>query len=262
MSLPFPLLRHPFFLQFSRQFLAFSGLGVGMGIAVTVALTNFPAQAEMSRADVESIVRDYLNNNPQVIINSVEKFRAQQENSQRLATLAANRDKLDGDSRVPVAGNPQGDVTVVEFFDYQCGYCKHVRKEVLALLEQDRNVRFVLKEFPILGPLSTAAARAALAARRQNKYWEMHNALMGYRGRLTEAAIPDIARGIGLDPARLEKDMKDTEIDTILEDARALGESLGLTGTPAFVIGSQVAPGAIDLQSMKKWVAQARENRS
>jgi len=178
-----------------------------------------------------------------------EQFRRQ---------VAAHRDELLDDPGSPVGGNRDGDVTVVEFFDYRCGYCIAMAPRLETLLEQDRNLRFVYKEWPILGPMSELAARAALAARRQGRYEDFHSALMRLRGRLTEATLFDAARRLGLDPERLRADMQSAEIDRVLRDNRALAAELGITGTPAFVIGDRLVPGAVPLGELKTVIAAAR----
>ena len=172
---------------------------------------------------------------------------------------AAHRDELLRDPESPVGGNRDGDVTVVEFFDYRCGYCIAMAPRLETLLDADRGLRFVYKEWPILGPMSEYAARAALAARRQGRYQDFHAALMRLRGRLTEATVLDAARRLGLDPERLREDMKSPEIDRALDDNRALAAELGITGTPAFVIGDRLVPGAVPLGELKAAVAAARD---
>ncbi len=157
-----------------------------------------------------------------------------------------------------MGGNPNGDVTLVEFFDYQCGYCKSVVDRVAGTVAKDKNVRWVFKEFPILGPVSVYASRAALAAHRQDKYQELHLAMMRSRGKLTEQKVLRFAAEAGLDVARLEADMKTPEIATLIERNMALAEALNVRGTPAFVIGDVVVPGAIDAATLNRLIAAAR----
>jgi len=239
---------------------------VGALVASAAVLGPGPTLAQgMTRAEIETIVHDYLLKHPEVIVESVQTLQSRTEaelSAARADALDTHRQRLLEDPRVPPAGNPAGDVAIVEFFDYQCGYCKRVREDLLTLIDQDRKVRLVLKEFPVLGPASEVAARAALAARRQSKYWEFHNALMGHRGRLNDGAIQTLAKSLGLDAGRLQRDMDDPEIEAILTDNRALGSALQLTGTPAFVIGEQVVPGAVSLDTLKDLVSQARRKRS
>jgi protein-disulfide isomerase len=219
-----------------------------------------PAQ----RKAVEDIVREFLRDNPEVVLEALQALRAKQadEGKQKLQdALAARRDDLENDAAAPVGGNPTGDVTVVEFFDYRCPYCKRMMPAIVELLKRDRNVRFVFKEFPILGPESVAAARAALAVwlADRSKYMSYHGALMESKGSLSAARLMDLAAGIGLDKAKLEKLMADPAIDDALRRNFALAESLQITGTPAFVVGREVVPGAIDLDTLLTLVARARE---
>ena len=157
-----------------------------------------------------------------------------------------------------VAGNPQGDVTVVEFFDYQCGYCKAVQADTQTLIKGDSKLRFVLKEFPILGPASVVASKAALASRGQGKYVEFHNALMAQRGQLDEAVIMRLAKSVGLDTDRLKKDMDSPDVLKVIAANQALAEKLNIRGTPAFVFGDELVPGAIKLDDMKRLTDAAR----
>ena len=235
-------------------------LGLFMG-ALCPAWAQAPQPTPLTREQVEQIVRDYLLRNPEVILEAVQsledKRRAQAETAQR-AAVSAKRDAILKDPDAPVAGNPNGDVTLVEFFDYRCPYCKRVAEPLAELLKADRNLRFVYKELPILGPESVVASRAALAARAQGKYQPMHDALMRARGTLDEQAVFRIAGEVGLDVGRLKADMARPEITAMLDRNLKLAKDLGLNGTPAFVIGDRVIPGAVDLDTLKQLVADAR----
>ena len=157
----------------------------------------------------------------------------------------------------PVSGDAEGDITVVEFFDYQCGYCKLALKTMEDLLETDANVRVVWKEFPILGPVSRVAAQAAMAADRQGLYLPFHLALMR-EAELTEEKIFELAGKTGLDVERLQRDMGHPEMGNYLDETRAPAQELGIGGTPAFVVGGRLVPGAVDSAGMKDLVARAR----
>jgi protein-disulfide isomerase len=174
--------------------------------------------------------------------------------------LTDQRDALEKDPLAPVAGNPRGDVTVVEFFDYSCGYCKRVAPALEALKAADPNVRVVYKEFPILGPGSVFAARAALAAHRQGKYEPLHRALM-QADALDEAVVRRLAAEVGLDVARLEKDMEAPEVMQALQGNQQLAAALDIGGTPAFVIGERLVPGAVGAEALQALVNQERERR-
>jgi protein-disulfide isomerase len=229
--------------------------------ALAPARAQSPAPQAMSREQIEQIVREYLLNNPEIIIEAVEGLeekRRREAERERGATLSAKRDQVFNDPDAPVAGNPQGDVTLVEFFDYRCPYCKQVAPALTQLLKSDGNLRFVLKELPILGPDSVLASRAALAAHMQGKYLPMHERLLRHRGGYDDQAIARIAGEAGLDVARLKADMDKPEIGAILEKNRRLAQELAITGTPAFVIGDKVVPGAVDLETLKKLVAETR----
>jgi protein-disulfide isomerase len=237
-----------------------------VAVACIAAFAVSPARAQdrpnLSREQVEQIVREYLLSNPEIIVEAIEglegKRRRAAEMSQRDA-LGTRRDQLNNDPDSPVAGNPNGDVTVVEFFDYRCPYCKQVAPTLTQLLQEDGKVRLVFKELPILGPDSVVASRAALAARAQGKYAQMHEALLRHRGTFDEQAIAKIATDAGLDAARLKADMAKPEISAIIDKNRQLARDLSLTGTPAFIVGDKVVPGAADLNTLKMLVADARK---
>ena len=178
------------------------------------------------------------------------------------AGLASHPETLFDDPASPVVGNPDSDVTLVAFFDYRCGYCKSAYHTMRAALQQDLRLRVVFKEFPILGLGSVVAARAALAAHRQNPniYVAFHGALMESRGRLTKPLILRVARAMGIDAERLEADMSAPEIDEAIERNLALATTLGINGTPTYVIGDKIVPGAVGLKTMKRLIALARAN--
>src|ERR1700730_2430695 len=173
--------------------------------------------------------------------------------------LRDRRHEVFDDPATPVGGNPQGDVTVVEFFDYRCPYCKQVQPALQKLLDQDRKLRFVYKEFPVLGEQSDIAAHAALAARLQGRYEAFHNAMMAAKGQISEELVYRVAGSVGLDVDRLKRDMTDPEIERALSANRALAKALELRGTPGFIIGDHIVPGAIDLDALKTMVADARK---
>ena len=188
-----------------------------------------------------------------------ERERAQQDADRRSA-IVENRDALYGDANSHVAGNPHGDVTIVEFFDYRCPYCRRALEAVQTILVEDANVRIVLKEFPVLGPDSLVASRAAISAQRQDpeKYFAFHSALMSARGVLDKDAVLQIAAEIGLDSERLGAAMDSPEITTVIERNYALAGALGVDGTPTFIIGDVVVPGALDIDSLRAVIAEVR----
>ncbi|GAB4177643.1 MAG: hypothetical protein OHK0024_15490 [Thalassobaculales bacterium] len=220
--------------------------------------------AEFTPAQEEAIgrlVREYLLRHPEVLREAFEELQVREQREvaeRRQALLAAMKDDLERHPGDPVLGNPDGDVTVVEFFDYRCPYCKAAAPTVERLAHEDGRVRRVMKELPILGPESVIAARAALAARRQGKYALLHAGLIAAPGRLDEAAIFRIAGEKGLDLARLRRDMDAPEVVETLTRVRDEARALDISGTPAFVIGGVLVPGAIDHPTLKSLVAKAR----
>jgi protein-disulfide isomerase len=211
----------------------------------------------------EQRVRDYLLNNPEVIMEALqilqERQRVAEEEELRQA-IARRSEELLADPAAPVAGNPAGDVTLVEFFDYNCPYCRRVAPTVAGLVAADPDLRVVYKEFPILGPGSTFAARAALAAREQERYAPFHEAMMDAEGTLDERRVLEIARAVGLDLARLRDDMGDPAIEQAIARNLELAAALGITGTPSFVIGEQIIPGAVDRGTLEALIAEVRRS--
>ena len=247
-----------------------TGAGVLMLAMVAVAGMDDPRPASAAEAlsdaqkqAVEQLVHDYLMKNPEVLLESLQAYDAKQRDAhEQLAqkAVASSRDPLERDASTPVGGDPKGDVTVVEFFDYRCGYCKKALPSVQELLKSDGNIRMVFKELPILGPDSVTAAQAALAAWNiaPDKYVSLHMALMEARGDLSEARVLDIAKKVGIDPAKLKTAMADPQIKAQLERNAELAQTLQIGGTPAFVIGGKLVPGAVDLATMREMVKAAR----
>ena len=224
-----------------------------------------PAGAEElapeQRREIESVIHDYLLRHPDVLLEALraaeEKLKSEAGDQAKQA-LVARRSEIFDDPETPVGGNPKGDVTLVEFFDYRCPYCKQVQPRLTELLAGDRELRIAYKEFPILGPVSVTAARAALAAQRQGKYETFHNAMMAAPGQITEDTVYQVAKTVGLDVDRLKRDMAAPQIEAVLKANQALADALDIRGTPGFVIGDQIVPGAIELASLKELVAGAR----
>jgi protein-disulfide isomerase len=237
--------------------LAISALGVAR--PPVAAASDFTADQQK---EIESIVGAYLKNHPDVLIDAIQaaddklKADAKDKASQ---TLVADRQQIYDDPQSPVAGNPNGNVTVVEFFDYRCPYCKQVEPSLEKLLGDDRQLKFVFKEFPVLGPDSEVAARVALAARKQGKYDAFHRAMMGTNGHIDETAIFKVAASVGLDVDRLRQDMNGPDIETELKANLDLGKSLDLDGTPSFIVGDTIVPGAISASDLKELISDARK---
>ena len=207
-------------------------------------------------------IREYLIANPEVLVEAMQELERKQDSqrdSQAQKAIQENQSELLRDPDSPIAGNPDGDVTVVEFNDYQCPYCKRAHLAVKSTLASDGKVKLVIKDLPILGEPSRIAALAALAARAQGKHLAFHNALMEYSGKIDRDKIMEIAASVGLDIARLQKDMDDPKLKQIIERNMALASALGVRGTPAFVVGNQFVPGAVDADSLKQLNADARK---
>jgi len=214
------------------------------------------------RKAIEAIIHDYLMQNPDVLIEALREAEAKANTETDAKAAQVLRDRhheVFDDPATPVGGDPRGDVTIVEFFDYRCPYCKQVHPAIQKLLDQDRKLRFVYKEFPVLGEQSDIAAHAALAAKLQGKYEPLHNAMMAAKGQITEEVVYRLAGSVGLDVDRLKRDMTDPEIDRALSANRSLAKALDLRGTPGFVIGDHIIPGAVDLDALKTMVADARK---
>lgn len=210
--------------------------------------------------EVERIVRDYLMREPEIIMQAVEELQRRREAAAAASQqdrLAAERDALVADPRDPILGNPDGDVTLVEFFDYRCGYCRAMVEPMRGLLAEDADLRVVMKEFPILGPESLLASRAALAAHAQGLFEPMHWGLMGLN-RIDEPAIRALAAEIGLDVERLFADMEAETVLGHIEDNLVMGQGLGINGTPSFIIGETLLPGAVPVARLTDLVAQER----
>ena len=237
--------------------LAFA-LVAGIAPHVSAAADFSPSQREA----IEGIIRDYLMHNPDVL---VEALRGAEDKLNREAdakasrVLAERRSEVFDDPATPVGGNPRGDVTIVEFFDYRCPYCKQVLPALQALLKEDGKLRFVYKEMPVLGPQSVTAAHAALAAQRQGKYEAFHTAMMAAKGQISDDTVYKVAGSVGLDVDRLKQDMAAPEIEKALKANLALANALNIHGTPGFIIGNHIVPGALDLDTLKTMVADARK---
>ncbi len=207
-------------------------------------------------------VRAYLLAHPEVIVEAVQLYQLRQQAAQAEAvkrTIANRADEIFRDPAAPVGGNASGDVTLVEFFDYNCKYCRAVDPTIAEVLAADPGLRLVHKEFPILGDGSEAASRIALAAERQGKYRELHQALMSVQGSATEESALAAAAASGLDVERLRRDMGDPAISEAIARNRALAAALGVDGTPGFVLAGQVVPGAIDRATLEGLIAKARQ---
>lgn len=212
-------------------------------------------------AALETQLHAYLLANPEVIVESVKGMDARRQaaaENELTAVITQRHDEIFNDPSSPVGANPNGDVTLVEFFDYNCPYCRRAAPILDSLEQDDKGLRLVFKEYPILGPGSVAAARAALASQKQGKYLAFHKAMMTYQGRISESSSLEVAAEVGLDVERLKKDMQDPAIDETIKRNLALAQALRISGTPTFVAGKAILPGLADAEAMKRLITSAR----
>ena len=232
--------------------------------AFAILLSALPLTAvadELDEARVKELVYEAIRENPEIVMEAVAILQKRDEEAQAESVQSVLKDQrllLEHDPNAPVLGNVNGDVTVIEFFDYNCPYCKRAMPEVQALMNDDPGVRLVYREWPILGEGSVYAARAALAARAQGKYEEFHWALMGSKGRVTEPVVLRIAQEIGLDVEQLQRDMDSPEVQEHIAVSMQLAQALGFNGTPSFVIGDALVPGFVEQDQLGEYVDDAR----
>jgi protein-disulfide isomerase len=236
--------------------------------SIGFALYHNPSTAQGDKAfTVESagpVIREYLLKNPEVVIEAIEAYQKKEEEAQQ-ESAKENLKKHEGflkqvePSKTPLLGNPDGDITIVEFYDYNCGYCKRAHNEILTLLETDKNVRFVMKEMPILSASSFIAAKYSLASQNQGKFAEFHDALMKNQGALSEDSILAIADNLGLDKEKLKADANSQETERTIMDNIRIARELGINGTPGFVIEDKLVPGYIPADQMKQFIDDARK---
>ena len=243
--------------------------------AFAVAPIATPAAAqgltEAQRSEVVEILRRALREDPSILRDAIGALQEAEDRERAEAGRAALRSQAEAlfrDPADPTRGNPRGDVTIVEFFDARCGFCKQLHPSLEALIRRDGNVRVVMKDLPVLGPNSVQAARALLAAQRQGRYAALQDALLTLRGEPTEAVLRDLAQRVGLDWARLRREMDDPAIARRIEANMRLAQALGIQGTPALVVagpagpaGATLVPGAVDLAQLERLVAEARARR-
>lgn len=246
-------------------FMTFGSKPVPGPVSATSPTSQSTAFSDGQKVAIEQTVRDYLLKNPQILMQMSDQLEKQQVEAQNLKIMTAiseNADLIYRDNYRLEAGNPKGDVTIVEFSDYNCPYCKRAYKDVAKLLEADKNIRFVLKEFPIFGERSASAARVAIAAGKQGRYMELHAAMMQNRGANNEKTALLLAEKLGFDMDKLREDMGSDDTRKIISETRDLGDKLGIRGTPFFLIGDRTIPGAPDdlFNALQKKVADVRKN--
>ena len=244
---------------------------IAFAAAVSLALAGAaPAVAQSFSADqreeIGKFIKDYLLTHPEVmqdVMAELEKRQQTAEAEKHRAAVAENKATLFSSPHQVVLGNPQGKVTMVEFFDYNCAFCKRALADMLDLLKTDSDLKFVLKEFPVLGPGSVEAAHVAVAARMQDplgkKYMEFHQKLLGGRGPADKMRALAVAKDVGFDVGRLEKDMNSDEVKATIEENMKLADALGVTGTPTYVVGDEVVVGAVGLDELRAKIKSERK---
>lgn len=239
--------------------LGFSQLHAQSPAAKDAAQARQPIATEQ-RETIETVVREYLLKNPAILREMMQSLQAQEEKERQAraaANLQAHKTELYADPDTPIVGNPKGDVTIAVFFDYNCGYCKKTLPGLQTLLAKDPSLKVVYKEFPVLGAPSLLGARAALAAHKQGKYAAFHEALVQLPN-ITLEEIKTLAERLGMNAEKLAKDLEDAKTMEALERTAQLANALEINGTPAYIIGEQLFPGAIDADALAQLVAAER----
>jgi protein-disulfide isomerase len=231
-------------------------------LALPVTAEEFSAP---QKSEIERIIKEYLVSHPEVLqeaIAELDKRQAVADVEKAKAAVAGNAETLFNSTRHVVLGNPKGDVTMVEFFDYNCGFCKRAMADMFELLKDDPKLKIILKEFPVLGPGSVDAAKVAVAVRMQDKtgkkYLEFHQKLLGGRGQADKARALAVAKEVGMDMKRIDADLASDEVKVSIEESLKLAETLGLNGTPSYIVGTDVVVGAVGLDALRTKVSAAR----
>ena len=240
-------------------------LAIVLAVCGAPAISNAQAISDSQRVEIEKIIKNYLVANPEVLEEMTAELTKRQsaaESAKHQAAVQKNAEVIFNSPRGVIVGNRNGDVNFVEFFDYNCGYCKKAMVDMLELMKADPKLRVVLKEFPVLGPSSLEAAQVAIAVRMQDpsgkKYLDFHQKMLNGRGQADKARAMAAAKDSGADMAKLEKDLASPEIRATLEENFKLAEDMGLNGTPSYVIGKQVVVGAVGVEGLSKKISEAR----
>lgn len=237
-------------------------MGATLLIPISASAQEFTSQ---QNEQIKNMIREFLFKNPQALREAIVGLQAYEQRVQQNAAkqaLSAHGDALFRSPHSFVAGNPDGDVTLVEFFDYNCGFCKRSMNDLLTLIKTDSKLKVVFKEFPILSQGSAFAARAAMASIKQGKYMEFHRTLMELRGSATQTSVMEVAEEVGLDIAKLKADMKAPYINKHIAEVMRVANDIGINGTPAFVLGDRVIGGAVGLDELKRQIAEIRASDS
>lgn len=238
---------------------------------ITLSLLTFPASvkaqelSDAQKAEIEALIKSYLLENGETVIESVNKYQEKQAEEQQAEAREKAKEFMktaEKSDEFPVAGNVKGDVTIVEFFDYNCGYCRRALEEIQKVIKKDDNVKVVLVDMPILGPSSTEAAKWSLAAENQGKYWEYHTKIMNFSGEKNAKNLEKIAKDIGLDVKQLKKDKDSEEIEERLNQNIEEAQKIGIRGTPGFIIGDDISPGFMPSNEIHNIVKKIRSDNS
>ena len=243
-------------------FLTVALLGLAPSLSFAAEASASGSLSDAQRAEVEGIIKEYLTNkHPEVMAQGLQTLQKREQETAEAKSkeeITAAKDKIFNDPSTPTAGNPKGNVTIVEFYDYQCGYCKMAEEVIDRILKEDKNVKFIFKDFPILGAVSAEASKASLASVKQGKFLVFHQALMNKKEHLTSETIYQVAKEAGLDVEKLKKDMTDNALNDALNGNIKLGQDIGVRGTPLFIINENIFPGAIQYDQLKKAIGDAR----
>ena len=227
-----------------------------ISILISFFLIIFPSHShEINKDNIDTIIKKFLKKNPELLKSTLDNYKVSLENQKKQHAI-----NLLKDVNNPGVFSKQADITIYEFFDYNCGYCKSVVRTIMDVLSEDKKINFVFVEFPILSEQSYFAAKAALASKNQNLYNKFHISLMKINGRVNEEKVFSTAKKIGLDIDQLKKDINSPEIEQQLVKNREIAKLLGLNGTPAFIIGNIIYPGALNLNNLTKIIKQFRES--
>ncbi|ODT13764.1 MAG: disulfide bond formation protein DsbA [Kaistia sp. SCN 65-12] len=238
------------------------------GIAALALMATVPAQAaefsETQRSEIGAVVKEYLMQHPEVIRDALQELQRKQEVAEAEARrdgVAKYADQLFNSKRHVVLGNPEGDVTLVEFFDYNCGYCKRAHADMERLLDEDKGLRVILKEFPVLGQGSEEAAQVAVVVNKiaPDKYRAFFDELLMSRGSVDGARALAVAADLGLDKAAIQAQLKDPEVGATINESYALAQALGINGTPSYVLQNDVVVGAVGYDTLKEKIKSVRE---
>ena len=216
------------------------------------------------KKEIEKLFKEYISENPELILQSVRKYQEEQERKMMQSAQENLKEYLEFFTQkdLPMVGNVDGDVTIVEFFDFNCGYCKKAFEDVQKIVAEDSNARVVFMDMPILSPSSAKMSAIAVASHKQGKYFEMHKALMDYRGTQNEKAFLKLAEDLGLDMEKLKADMESPETQAFIDKAKTIAQAIGIRGTPGFIVGERIYPGYIGIAALRDAVKVARSGEA